>query len=538
MLPRLQKFHGYLHRVGIHLILWLFFVGFVVLASLTAKWYVGLPALLLAGSAFIIWKKFLKYSALIPEDFWNPKIKQQSVLWFLILLLWAFGTWGWSFFWPTVQVGDGYYWQSGTQSLVHGLDRESVFRNEYFGFWNHQAGMLLFFEGVQRVLIFLDLKHFDVGFLVGVLGHFFLGLVGAWFARSLRCRWNQIWLTTLAFWVIPVFWMRMGVWGNELWFQLFLLLGLASLLQLGHWFYNDPTQRVLLFNHKIFALRQRSGFREISKGVLLFGITVIFFGIAQIIRPEMAFWWIWLLGCICIRIFYSHELLHSRLSIKALFWKNLPVLSLFLAMIFASIWVVNGLNSLLQSLRVIPYEIAVNEPWWKFAIGLNIQSNGTYDENLVYLLGHPEAQKSFALSIFKDPLALFELWIRKMILLWGRWDNILEFLGFQMNTNGFGLNGFKDPKAWSFWTLAVVQHSVFLLGLFLSISAFEKQHWPHRKLVASYILWLMVLLSCVYVWIEVSPRYRFGVTPIFVLFAVWNLMRDLQMQRLKPSDLK
>lgn len=143
----------------------------------------------------------------------------------------------------------------------------------------------------------------------------------------------------------------------------------------------------------------------------------------------------------------------------------------------------------------IPTQISINDPLWKFTVGTNISSYGTYSELLFPLVNHRLAEIQHINSQINQPIDLTFALIKKTSLFWGRWDNTLQFI----NINGIYIIPFS-----------IIEKIIFI---YLIIQSFKNKSL--NKIFFCFIL----AYASIYIFIEISPRYKIILWPMMIFLS-------------------
>ena len=233
----------------------------------------------------------------------------------------------------------------------------------------------------------------------------------------------------------------------------------------------------------------------------------ICFGFGNIIRPLGSFF----IGCFVIYVVIVELLPTLRSRGKAIIRKSLGVLVVF--------FVIQQLVSYsFIYMGVTSHTLASKEPYWKFVVGLNPNTTGTWseaDEAYVkpYKLGLDRNQAE--LELIKERAAdrkqLLLLFANKFKMMWGDED-----------TSVF----------WSLWglekqnlqqVLQLIERVEFLImalfGLISISSLFIKNNYPNH-----FLLQLLLLgYAALHLIIEIQTRYRFDIMFSFIILQSYGI---------------
>lgn len=168
-------------------------------------------------------------------------------------------------------------------------------------------------------------------------------------------------------------------------------------------------------------------------------------------------------------------------------------------------------------------------PLYKFAVGLNYKTNGTYsqdDTRKLVSISDPIIRNKKAFEIINETLSnpgkLAKLFVAKQVVMWSVLDYTTDFgFGYLQDTGVtiLGKNLKYDTFINGFLNLEK-NFYIFILILFTFGVVKGYRHHPNTRL-ATTVLLIILLNFAVYTVIEVQPRYRdFQMMFIFITAAV------------------
>lgn len=345
----------------------------------------------------------------------------------------------------------------------------------YFWWWSYQIPFVLYQAAVWKVIPSLwALKTMNLLFMAGIDA-----LIYAIACRFLTPRAALV--PTLLYALYPASIHTAAVLTNQHISTFFLLLGMWLLLTGKDW-----------------------------PRMLLAGAT---FAVGNLMRPEAVILLATLLCCaVCLFLRYPCREVGKRLAAG--------VLALLVAYGGVS-WAV---CALITATGAAPYGVGNQVPEWKFVVGLDATGNGGYTERNAHVLAisdgqarRAEAQRVIANS-FRESEDIPGFFLKKTALMWA------EEEPFYWST------GFLDPAAEKFGLsvenilhrLETAEKAVYLLvWVCLPLSAFFLG-WGKRREESGTALFCMIAVCaafCIYLLIEVQPRYRYCTMPMLFLLS-------------------
>lgn len=224
--------------------------------------------------------------------------------------------------------------------------------------------------------------------------------------------------------------------------------------------------------------------RYILSGVLI--------SLGNIIRPE---------GIITILSIFIYFLF----MIKKMGFKKIA--KSFLTLIVAYYVVFFIVSNLFIVTGVSPNGLKNNDPYWKFVLGLNYESKGSYDENDTYVLNNKDASLELIKErIMVNPLKLIDLFFVKSDRFWNSstlswtfndyYGKTVSILGHTYSVDEIVsmMNDYNEQ-------CILIMYVLLIIGLF----GYSKKKNKNMKIL---ILINQVFVTLgVYMLIEVQPRY-------------------------------
>lgn len=258
---------------------------------------------------------------------------------------------------------------------------------------------------------------------------------------------------------------------------------------------------------------------ETNYGWLLIGLA---FGLGNIMRPLSL---VYVAGFVAFLLLFhlfkanSDDCRPARLSIgkvsTGMLARAAGVLIIF--------YMVQSLASfaLVQS-GASQYPLSNREPYWKFVVGLNAETDGRWSlEDGKYVLQFKlgEERDAAELALIKerlgDPVAVASLFARKLTVFWGEEDSAVMWSLKDMNRIELAAT-LKIAERFLFTAMSAA-------GVYSLYSLWRSRFALQQK--ASYMLFLILLLGYAFVqlWIEIQARYRLDLLPCFILLQSYGM---------------
>ncbi|MBP1990273.1 glycosyltransferase family 39 protein [Paenibacillus eucommiae] len=182
---------------------------------------------------------------------------------------------------------------------------------------------------------------------------------------------------------------------------------------------------------------------------------------------------------------------------------------------------------------ITDYKLSNREPYWKFMVGLNAETNGTWSsEDSEYARPFKVGAERDAaeLEVIKERLAdksqVAALFVRKLAIFWGSEDASVFWSVWDMD---------KPTLA---FTLKLVERVTYFLMAGFAIITFLgliRRKDPELNNQA-YMLFLILLLgyAAVHLVIEIQTRYRLDIMPAFIIlqsFGLYVVYKRLGLKR-------
>ncbi|MDC2866772.1 glycosyltransferase family 39 protein [Bacillus sp. BP-3] len=257
--------------------------------------------------------------------------------------------------------------------------------------------------------------------------------------------------------------------------------------------------------------------RLYSKYTWIFvGITLAF---GDIIRP---------LGSFVLLAVIIYLLLHEFLGKdkKTMFTTTKKLIGI-LVTFFAVHYIV---SSIFIATGVTKYPLSNRDPLWKFVLGLNSETTGTYsasDAEQIMSLEIGEERKAIEMKLIKERIAdkekLFTLFGDKFSSMWGDTDSAGYWSLNQLNKKELIDTSMKYEK--------YVYMATMLFGVIGSLSLlFTKQ----KNLQYTLFLLLIIGYIAVHFLIEIQTRYRYFIIPSFFIIQSYGIYVIHRYMRKKP----
>mgnify|MGYP000994994873 CR=1 FL=1 len=238
-----------------------------------------------------------------------------------------------------------------------------------------------------------------------------------------------------------------------------------------------------------------------------------FFALGNLMRPE---------GILVIGSVILHHLIMIQYNIK---WKNLKqhLCKLLLLLLIYGL-IMQTSTVLFKITGAAPHGIANNCPEWKFIVGLDTDSMGTYNEKnaSIILISDLQTRKEQAKDIIVKSLKSSKniplFFIEKFKIMWGRveattWslshiqnDKIIFQLGDITYRHIIDLVLYFDKG------IVIIQ----LMALIFSCISMWKEQGRNNMF---FFIILIILNYFTYTLIEIQPRYRYFIMPSFFILS-------------------
>jgi hypothetical protein len=169
------------------------------------------------------------------------------------------------------------------------------------------------------------------------------------------------------------------------------------------------------------------------------------------------------------------------------------------------------------------------DPYWKFAVGLNYESNGGWnlaDDRYVskFKMGQErnQAEISMIKERLKDKQKVVQLFYNKFVTFWGGDDASIYWSMGEMNR----------PNLYELLLkLERLMYSAFCLFLICIISLVRR-----KSDITALLLILIGGYAAIHIIVEIQTRYRFDILPaVFILvgYGVYQISQLLQNKKLR-----
>lgn len=187
-------------------------------------------------------------------------------------------------------------------------------------------------------------------------------------------------------------------------------------------------------------------------------------------------------------------------------------------------------------------------PLYKFVVGLNDKTNGTYsqeDADQLTTIKNSKIRNEKAIRIIKERLAnpktVAILIIKKQVVMWAGMDISTEWeFGYLENTGLkiLGINVAYDSFIDIIQKLEKAYYIVILLAAFYGILKGHRRYNDYNKL--SIITLTIIINFVVYSLIEIQPRYRdFQMIFIFIIAAIgMELFEEIIITKIKSRHIQ
>lgn len=193
------------------------------------------------------------------------------------------------------------------------------------------------------------------------------------------------------------------------------------------------------------------------------------------------------------------------------------------------------LSYLFIAAGVTQYPLIDRDPLWKFVLGLNYETSGTYsqaDENHVMSIKYINQRQHEEWNIIKeridDKKKLLHLFYRKFSIMWGGVDASGEW---SLST----LNKIKLERLLMKYE-RLIYMSAMIFGIIGLVSLISRKNDSFH-----YMLFLLIIIGYILIHflIEIQTRYRYEITPCFTIiqsYGVFMTYKYLQKMRINNRD--
>lgn len=234
----------------------------------------------------------------------------------------------------------------------------------------------------------------------------------------------------------------------------------------------------------------------------LFAVLCVF---SNVLRPEGI--------TVILAVVFSLVLTFNKVRFKQNVINILIVTSVYFLLfkIISHIFKVSGLS---------PLGLTNNAPYWKFVLGLNYETSGTYSSEDTFVLGNAQAAYSLIKERITMPFSkLAILFCRKINSFWFKttldWSFGFASGGLELFGKNFDITGICKWLEKSNTFSMVIIYALSALGTLFGI---VKKKINYKFLIFAN---MMLVTFGAYLLIEVQPRYVYNILPaVFILAAV------------------
>lgn len=242
--------------------------------------------------------------------------------------------------------------------------------------------------------------------------------------------------------------------------------------------------------------------RIIKDNYIKYIVAAILIAISNIIRPE---------AIITIFAIILYLILLMR---KTNAKKTIIQISLLLIIYFSSLFLV---DQVFINTGLSPNGLKNNAPHWKFVLGFNHETNGTYSDNDIYVLENEEAGVELIKErIFVSPLKLLTLFKNKILIFWNRTSLSWSFTDSFISTHNRLIELLpilENHNSYIYYFMYIL----IIVGIY---NCFKNKKYDNKILL---ILNQVFVTFGVFLLIEVQPRYSYYVQISVIILASLGL---------------
>ena len=253
---------------------------------------------------------------------------------------------------------------------------------------------------------------------------------------------------------------------------------------------NQHFSALLIYLGLFVLISRKIGISDFKRYIIS-GVLISF---GNIIRPE---------GIITIlSIFIYFLFMLKKIGLKKVVKSFLILIVSYYAVFFviSNLFIVTGLS---------PNGLKNNDPYWKFVLGLNYESVGSYDDDDTYVLNDKDA----ALELIKErvmvsPLKLLNLFLKKSNIFWNTSTLSWTFNDYDDKTITILGNTYSINDIVSFMN-DYNQKCMFIIYILLIIGLFNYSKKKNKNMKILILINQVFVTLGVYLLIEVQPRYAY-----------------------------
>lgn len=261
----------------------------------------------------------------------------------------------------------------------------------------------------------------------------------------------------------------------------------------------------ILINHQLSSFLMYVGIFFILKDdrkTKDYIISALLVGIGNIVRPE---------GIVVVFTFILYEIFRIK---KDKIFDVLKNVAIFLIVYF----LVGSIASFsIQKLNINDQGLKNNDPLWKFVLGFNHETCGSYtDDDISYLMNEDKASEVIKQRAFSNPVKTANLFVCKASNFWLQSDLFAK--NDMYKTKVFNILGLEIKFTNLLDVVIGFNACLYLVTLFMAILGIILNR---KKIVKNKSLFFVILMTVtffVYLLIEIQPRYAYFIhISVFIL---------------------
>lgn len=281
---------------------------------------------------------------------------------------------------------------------------------------------------------------------------------------------------------------------------------------------NQHISTFFTFLAVFYLVKEKKGY-----GLKDYIFAAVFMAVANIMRPEMIVVVVSLLAVTVLKVFGFLSKKEKREAL--LFVRNITVcmVGYFILTSFASMVIsITGVNQNGLSNQV---------PEWKFTVGLDTDSNGSYNENHLEILDIEDSnqRKEYLYSLLKDyfskpPSEIINFFGEKTKYMWASNEPTFWSLG-HLDGSKEVINGLSVDRLvrWILFVDKGIYIAVWVMFLIFLLSSLLSSWRGQLHTAATFASCIVFTYLVVYLLIEVQTRYRYWLMPLLFILAMGSL---------------
>ncbi|MBH0230698.1 ArnT family glycosyltransferase [Halobacillus yeomjeoni] len=187
------------------------------------------------------------------------------------------------------------------------------------------------------------------------------------------------------------------------------------------------------------------------------------------------------------------------------------------------------------------YPLENRDPKWKFVLGLNHETKGTYsNEDAETLSGleweeRLEKEEEMIDQRLSNPSRLTDLFVDKFSIMWGNRDASISW------SYGDGDENIRE-RLYQLDKVLYIQFFIFAFTAFVALMIHLWKNHSDKKIQSLFFVLFIIGYAMIHLIIEIQTRYRFVMMPSLIIlqsygvYAFFNQSLKLSIQRLKRTQ--